>query len=253
MATYQIYLGGYDVHSNTYIDSLDIVRNRRITRAPIIRSNLTIIPEGKLQPLKITVGGVLVSTDYTTLRDALVNLEAAVYNGKQRFTLDDERYAVVINSNFSRSFIGLTNFITKYKAKFEAELPFWLDLHPNSDSRTPSSGDAYTVNNGGQVPIPAKVLITAGDNIVDDIMFQNDTSSLEFKYRGTLASGDQLTVDMGFDYDNKPTYTVSSLASGDVISHFEGDFLELATGDNSLIYSGASATIAVHWRKGFYD
>lgn len=251
-ASWQIYLGTYQLGSNVDIDTIECIRNRRITQSSIIRSHLTIIPEGKLQPLNISIQGTLAATTWDTLRTAMQTFQNAVYNGKQKFTIDNERYIKVINSSFSWSLV--TQFFARYSVKFIAELPYWLAETPDSDTETPTSGSGYTVNNGGQVRVPCKITITPTGELADDCQFENTTLGLLFKYRGTIAAGKSLVVDMGYDQDNKPTYYVTNDGVSDM-ANFEGDFMEIDPGDNTFELTGGSndVQVVIAFRKGYYS
>lgn len=249
---WDIDLGSYNLGDETAIEALSVVANKRISQHPIIRSHVTEIPDGKLKPLQIKIKGKISGSTYAALRVALEGLRNAVYNGKQNFELDTDRYARVVSSNFGWSFITKT--IVKYNVTFLAELPFWLANTPDSDDRFPTSGVGYTINNGGQVRVPCKIeIIAPAGGISDDIQFENTSLGLLFKYRGALAEAKTLVVDMGFDTHNKHNFKVENDGVSDM-ANFEGDFAEATPGDNIFKFTGPTSTqIKIYFRKGYYN
>lgn len=253
MATFGITLGTYDIGTEAAVSAVKIITQRRIIQSPVLRSDMTIIPEGKLKPLKISISGTLLGSSYSSLRTELGKLRGAVQSTRQEFHLDDDRFVNVIDSNFDYSFVK-TDFCN-YSAKFLAELPYFLAATAESSvTLVPVSGQTYAIGNDGDVGIPLKIVLRASEagTIADAIQFENVTDGSLFKFRGTLTQTQQLVIDLGYDNDNVPTYT-AELDGVNVTSAFEGDFMQALSGTNWLALTGSIAmTVSVYWREGFY-
>lgn len=250
MANFQILIGTYNIGSEAAVNAIDVITQKRIAQYPIIRDNLTVIPEGKNKPLSIDIRGTVKGTDYTSLRTAIKELRQALEAGRQSFYLDDERYARILNSNFDYAYV--TQDYCNYNARFVCELPYWLADAASSDVRGPTSGATYPITSNGDIRIPLKVILTAPvGGISDNIIFENKTSGLLFKFRGALAATEQLVIDAGYDDYNRPNYKVE-LEGVSAMSAFEGDFMYLEDGINNLEFTGeAATTVSLYWRDGF--
>lgn len=254
MATWGVTLGTYDIGTEAAISAVKIISQRRLIQSPVLRSDMTIIPEGKQKPLKINLKGTVAGSDYTSTRTALAELRGAVESTVQNFTIDDDRYARVVSQGFDYAFV--TTDFANYNAKFLAELPYFLASTAMSDIQaTPTSGVTYPIGGAGDVPVPLKIVIDANEvgTIADAIQFENITEGTLLKYRGTLTQTQQLIIDLGYDNNNKPKYTVT-LDGVNAMSAFEGDFLQVMEGTNWLELTGSVAlTVSVYWRDGYYS
>lgn len=86
-------------------------------------------------------------------------------------------------------------------------------------------------------------------DIADDIQLENETTGELFKYRGTLLSGDDLVVNNRVD---DPDLAVENDGDDD-IANFEGDFVTLNPGNNTIKFTGAAnAQVALEYRKAWY-
>ncbi|OGM12525.1 hypothetical protein A2V80_00830 [Candidatus Woesebacteria bacterium RBG_16_39_8b] len=251
MATFAVKLGTYALGTDAAVSAIDIITSRRISQSPIIRSNMTIIPEGKMQPLKISLKGTLVGSDYTSFRTALANLRSILEVSKQDFYLDDERFTRVIHTGLDYSFV--TTDFCNYAVNFLGELPYWLNVGTSYHTTVPTTAVSYPLNNSGDARIPLKIVLSApqATTISDNIQFENLTLGLLCKYRGLLGTGQTLVIDSGYDANNVPTFKVE-LDGVDAMSAFEGDFMAVTTGTNWVEYTGAAVgTFTAYWRQGY--
>jgi hypothetical protein len=68
------------------------------------------------------------------------------------------------------------------------------------------------------------------------------------KYRGTVAAGKILEIDNRYDTDD-----FEVLNDGvDDIAHFEGDFLNLSPGNNTIEVTGTMGAITLTYRNAWY-
>lgn len=254
MATWGVKIGTYDIAGTAPISGVKIVNSRRLQQFPIIRNEVTLIPEGKPTPIQINITGTIAGGNYSAMRDELSALRGAVESTTQNFYLDDDRYVRVVSKSLDYSFV--TTDFCNYNARFLGELPYWLAATAESNvNATPTSGVTYPINNGGDVPIALKIVIDANEvgTIADNIQFENATDGSLLKFRGTLTETQQLVIDMGYDNHNVIKYKVE-LDGVNAMSAFEGDFMRALAGTNYLELTGSVAcTVTVHWREGFYS
>jgi phage-related protein len=151
--------------------------------------------------------------------------------------------------DFSYSYTHISR-LAKWSASFVAHFPFWLSETLHSDSRVPASGVGYTLANAGNAPTRCKVTVTApGGGIADNCQIENTTVGTTTKYRGTLTQYEDLEIDNRVDSDD---FEVLNDAVDDM-ANFEGDFIILNPGNNTVEYTGtANAIVKFEWRDCWY-
>jgi len=253
MSTWAVTLGTYAIGTEAAVSAVKVVSNRRLKQYAIIRSATTLIPEGKLKPLTISLNGTISGATYDALQTELAQLRGAVQSTTQTLTLDDERYVRVVSSGFNYSFI--TTDYCNYSAKFLAGLPYFLATAASSNiNATPTTAVTYQLNRAGDVSVPLKIVIDANEvgTIADNIQFENVNDGTLLKFRGTLTQTQQLVIDLGYDNNNIPKYTVE-VDGVNAMSAFEGDFLSVLTGTNMMRLTGSvQCTVSLYWRDGYY-
>jgi phage-related protein len=218
----------------------------QLTKVPM--SEHSISETAKKKSISIDVEGSIVGTDYDDLRSKIDAFKAALV-GKQMLTLDDDRYIMAQKSAFGCPFSTLRT-IAKWKLTFKAEDPFYYSQTLHEDSRTPTSGSGYTIVNAGNAPTRVKIEVTApAGGIADACKIENQTNGESFQYRGTIAATKILEVDNRVDAND-----FSVLNDGvDDTKNFEGDFITLDPGNNTIIYTGtAGATVKLGHRDCWY-
>lgn len=247
-----INIGTFDLDSSNGISVEDIQFriNKNVQEFDITKAHGSIIPIAKRKSAGFNVRGKVNASDYDALRTALDNLKNALESSSEfKFTTDDDRYMNVQCRSFSQSWLAIRT-VAEFSFELVASYPFWLAASITTDSRTPTSGVGYTVNNPGNAYARAKITITAGGSAIsDDIKFQNSTVGQLFQYRGDLASTEALVINNRLD-----GVDLEVLNDGDdAIMDFDGDFITLAPGDNTLIFtSGASSpTVTVAFRPTY--
>lgn len=240
-----------DTNSVT-VGGIDIKERKQVKLENIPKSDGSIAETAKRSGYTIDVEGDVEGADYDTARTNLDALKAALYNGKQKFTIDDDRYVMAQLQSFSVEPVILRR-LWKWKATFVSNYPFWLSETEYTDDRDPTSGVGYTINNAGNAPTRLKVEVKApSGDITDNCQLENTTRGELCKYRGTIAEGETLEIDNRYDTDDFEVLnnTVSDKAN------FEGDFLNLSAGDNTIEYTGdvgaGGDTITLTWRAAWY-
>lgn len=237
-----------DDTNNIAIANIDIKENTDIKTHNIPKSNGSIAETAKLESLTITVTGDVGGSDYDDLRTNIDTLKAGILDGKQKFTIDDDRYITAQIKSFSYKYEWIRTLAT-WKAVFVAHYPYWLAESATSDDRTPTSGVGYTLTNDGNAPARVKIEITApAGGISDDIAVSNSTNGQGFTWTGDLAATKVLEVDNRYD-----TEDFEVLNDGDdEHEYYEGDFMELAPGDNTIVFTGTADTqVKITWRDTY--
>ena len=169
-------------------------------------------------------------------------------NGFQNLTKDDERYIYCQLKDFSYTYDHMSRRAT-WKAKFIAHNPFWYAVDPTTSALAPSTGVGFTLANGGNAPTRVKMELTARAETDDDCQVENTTKGEIFKYRGLIAAAAVLEVDNRHDSDD---FEVKNASSSD-FANFEGDFLTLDAGNNTVEYTGVDTPSTVFtWRDCWF-
>jgi phage-related protein len=246
----QIYFNSLDLAGTNYaIGNIAVKENKPATLHNIPLADGSIAEEAKRKSLTISIEGSISGSNYDELRTDIDTLKAALQAGIKQFTTDDDRYVNAQLQDFEYSFATLRT-LARFKATFIAHYPFWQAITATTDTRTPTSGVGYTLANNGNARARVKVEVTApGGGIADNCQIANSTTGQTMKYRGTIAAAKVLKVDNRTDSDD---YAVTNDAVDDT-ANFEGDFLELAPGNNTIVFTGtASASVKFTYKDCYY-
>lgn len=220
------------------INKISISEDKAVNIHKIPRTRGSIAEEAERQSLSITVSGSIVNSDYDALRTSFDLLKAALQDGLQKFTTDDDRYIMAQVESLSYEYVKLRTMIT-WEASFVAHYPYWLAETASVDDRQPTSGAGYAITNNGNAPARIKIEITApAGGITDDIKIENQTTGKSFQYRGTINEAEVLEVDNRVDGDDFEVLNDGADAKVD----YEGDLMELDPGENTIIFTGPAGT-----------
>lgn len=234
-----------DSANDIAIADINVKVARAIQETDLPKAHGSVIPAGKRKSIAVSIKGSIIGTDYDDLRTNLDALKAALEaSADQKLTTDDDRYLMVQYRNFSYSFERLRRF-ANFSFDLVAQYPFWLSETLTQIEKTQgvdlTNGVAFTVANAGNAPARVKITFTnndagAGSTISDDINVKNTTTGDEFDYRGALAAGKNLEVDDRVVDDDQ----IVENDNADDIANFEGDFITLNPGNNSIVITSAS-------------
>ena len=239
--------------NNITIGKISIKENKNVQASKIPQTDGSIAETAKRGSLTISVEGDIAGTNVDNLRTNLDALRAGLHNGMQKFTTDDDRYIMAQLKDFDYSYTHL-KISANWRATFIAHFPFFLSETEHEDERTPTSGVNYdpVLNNAGNAPCRVKIEITApGGGIVDNIKIENTTtgSGKSFQYRGTLTQYETLEIDNRYDTDDFEVLNDSV----DDHANYEGDFITLLPGNNTIKFTGTANTIVKFtWRDCWY-
>jgi phage-related protein len=226
-----------DDGSTYLIDDFSIDENLSVPLHKIPNSEGSKAEDGERESITIKMSGSITGTNYDALRTSIDALKAALYDGIQKFTLDDDRYIMAQIQSFSPKWKRLRTLFV-WEATFIAHYPFWLAETATTDTRTPTSGVGYTLTNNGNSPARVKIEITPTASMADACKVENQTNGKSFQYRGTVASGKVLEVDNQYDTDDQQVLNDGA----DAIVDYEGDFIVLEPGENTIIFTGTAST-----------
>jgi len=250
MATIQLKFGSLalDSTNNITISGISEKSQKAVNAVNIPVTDGAIAETARLGAKQITIQGDIAGTSYDNLTVNLDALHAGLLNGMQKLTKDNERYIYCQLKDFSYSYEHMTRF-AKWTATFIAHYPFWLAETASTSDTAPTSGTGYVIANAGNAPTRVKIVITANGEIDDDCQFENTTLGQTLKYRGTVAAGDDLEIDNRHDTDD---FQVLNDGVSDM-TNFEGDFITLQPGNNTVEYTGTAITKALlTWRSCWY-
>lgn len=236
--------------NNIAVSDIDVKERTTLKAHSIPKSDFSIAEAVRRTSMTITVNGDIGGTDYDDLRTNLDTLKAGLYNGLQKFTIDDDRYMMAQVQSFNSKFKWIRT-LADWKATFVAHFPFWLAESASTDSRTPTSDVTYEITNNGNAPARVKVRITNNDGgaIANDIAFTNTTNGDNFRYTGTLADTKILEVDNRYDTDDFEVLNDGT----DAHTAYEGDFITLDPGVNAVKFTGSGTVgIVLDWRDTYY-
>ncbi len=239
-----------DETNKVAVSDINIRASKKLSQSKIPKAEGSIIPVSMKAVIDISLSGTIIGTDYDNLRTNLDNLKAAFESSsEEKLTLDDDRFIMVQYKDFSIKYETLRTFC-KFSVSLIASYPVWLSETLSSDERVPTSGVGYTINNPGNAPTRLKVTITApAGGISDDCQLENTTKNELMKYRGAIAAGKSLVVNDRTDQDDQ---TVENDGTEDW-ANFEGDFITLDPGDNTIEFTGTTgATVKLEYRGAWY-
>ncbi len=252
MANIQLKFGtlALDSTNNITISKINWKDSRSIQTSNIPVTDGAIAEEAKLGAKTLIVEGDIAGSGYDALQANIDTLEAGLKSqGLAALTKDDARYIMAQLKDFTFDYVHPTR-LAKWTATFVAHFPFWLSETELTDSRVPASDVGYTINNPGNAPARVKFTFTApGGGISDNLKVENQTTGKSFQYRGNVSGYESLEVDNRYDTDD------FEVLNNGVEDHanFEGDFITLNPGDNTIVFIGTENTIvAMAYRATFY-
>lgn len=252
MATIAIKFGSHNLGTTEDVEQIQARSSHIINPVFIPRKGGFIIPTGEVGPGEISLSGKLVSSSYDNLSTAQNTFNSALKQGKAKLTFDNTYYMYGQLRDFDWSYIAMTKAIV-WTATFVTEEAKRFSETFQSQTKSPTTGVAYTdVSNAGNATTRAKISITnnTGGNL-SNFTFENQTTGDKFKFTGTVSNTKILVVNNYADYSDT-AITVTNDGT-DAIAYFEGDPIRLASGTNSLVYTGSTAvSVKTEWHDAYY-
>ena len=243
--TYALTFGGYTLPATFYVASAPTDRQVTITKLPR-RDGARLQTAGQTHK-KFTVQGGIVASSPGNLRPLLDALQAALASGPANFATESDRYyRNCYVQNYSDSYGGTGwNYIADCRFDVIAGDPFSYSTTtttvPTTITGTPQT---FSVTNSGTAPaLPQIALTTSGTTLA--LTLTNTTTGQACTITGTVSSGAVIVID-GLN----ETVTIGGV---DYTALFDGVFLSLANGTNSLTLTGANiSNVTVSWQNRYY-
>lgn len=237
-----------DDTNNITISRVSVKVGKNVPTTKIPQTIGSVAEEAEEAYKTIAIEGDIAGNDYDDLRTNLDSLRAGL-QGIDKLTTDDDRYINCQLKDFDFSYTTLRTH-ANWKATFVAHFPLWLAETATEDERTPTSTVGYVIANAGNAPTRIKIEVTApAGGIADACKIENTTTGKSLQYRGTIDAAEVLEVDNRYDTDD---FEVLNNGVDDHVN-FEGDFLTLNPGNNTIVYTGtAGAVIKITHRNAWY-
>ncbi len=240
-----------DSNNNVAVEDMNISVAKSIQEFDLPKFHGSVVPIGKRKTLNVRIRGTITGSNYDNLRSKLDDLKGAFEgSSEQNLTLDDDRILKVQYRNFAYSYKTLRTF-ADFSVDLVASDPFWYGSSVTTHDENPAiSTTPFVVNNPGNAPSRVRVRISnASGNIIDNCRLENQTTGETMQYRATVLMGKNLVINNRMDSED-----LSVTNDGvDDIKNFEGDFLTLNPGDNTLVFTGTGSTrIEIEFRAAYY-
>jgi len=248
-----INIGTFDLDSanNVAVEDINISVAKSIQEFDLPKFHGSVVPIGKRKTLNVRIRGTITGSNYDNLRSKLDGLKGAFEgSSEQNLTFDDDRILKVQYRNFAYSYKTLRTF-SDFSVDLVAQDPFWYAVSLTTSDQNPVTvGTPFIVNNPGNAPARVKVQVShATAAIQDDCRLENQTTGETMQYRGTVFAGQNLIVNNKMDSQD---LSVTNNGADD-IKNFEGDFITLNPGNNSLVFTGVNGTRAqLIFRAAYY-
>lgn len=248
-----INIGTFDLDqtNNVAVEDINVSVAKSIQEFDLPKFHGAVVPIGKRKTINVRIRGTITGSNYDNLRSKLDGLKAAFEgSSEQNLTLDDDRILKVQYRNFAYSYKTLRTF-SDFSVDLVASDPLWYAASLTTSDQNPVSvGTPFIVNNPGNAPARVKIQVShATATIQDDCRLENQTTGETMQYRGTLFSGQDLIVN-----NRMSSQDLSVTNNGvDDIKNFEGDFITLNPGNNSLVFTGVNGTrVQIIFRAAYY-
>ena len=238
--------------NNIAIEDINIQIAKAVRSFELPKSYGSVVPIAKRSSAIFRVKGTIIDSDYDALRTGLDSLKSKLESSSEyQLTIDDDRYMNVQYRNFAYSWKKLRTFAV-FNFDLIASDPFWYaSTATTANPQSWTTGVTFTVTNSGNAPTRLKITITCGATPVsDDIRIENTTTSDLLQYRGSLTTGQVLVINNRVDAAD---VAVTKDGVNDIV-RFEGDFITLNPGANSIKLTSAisNLTLRLDHRNAWY-
>lgn len=220
-------------------------KKRSRTAEPAFSHGGRDMADGMLRVRVLQVEGLVQGANQAAYEAAHFELTSWLYKEDLQLSYDPSNYIKVKRiSSFKHTFVE-GGFLRIAKVSFTCvcEDPFWYESALSSDTQTVvSSPWAFILANSGSVETYPIFTITAAAINVDMTLSNTTDDNRKFRYQDTgFYIGSVVVIDCA-----EGTVTRDGT---NLISAFDGSFLPLLKGSNSLEYVGANVTILTEYRE----
>jgi len=243
---FTLQFGDYTFPNTTFeVQSYPIMGDVKANSVP--RRHGAIIQGNYIKERKFKVKGYLHNAAESSTHTELLALQAALTDGEQSFKDRADRY---INARLSKfnptNEKGTDKAVKEINLELIADDPFFYSIAGTTVNFSATAGTTqFDASNSGNVfAEPVFSFYASAGDISDGIKLTNKSKSNEvFQFRGTVADGTTLEVDSSdFTVENNGV---------DGLSYYEGDFMGLVAGSNTLEFEGSECEIEITFRPRF--
>jgi len=233
----------WQLPSEFHLTNLDF--RRRLKISPKAHADgAADISDQKIEPRYLSLEGLL-SAENDSEYDNKWN-ELILKISQKDFYLRDGDWQILIHRtrDVKQSFDpGLRKRLSEIEIEFVALDPFWYHKDLSYEEQSCSSPPTeFTVTNDGNYMVYPVIKITANANNPSMSVKNKSDNNILFSYSdGGFTTGKQLIVNC--------KEGIVQLDEVDTIRYFDGQFLKLLAGNNTIEYDGAAATIRFEWHK----
>ena len=243
-----IKIGSYSF--TDYIDTFEISQDSRLEQVTIPRRDGFLSDVAYKSGMSIRIGGVITCQDYNTTRSVLNSIKNALGNGLVVFTLFSDRQVSCQKTYFMSSHEEVDMRRIRWEAQLACDDFGFVDVDPTASERTISESpqtEAF-VNNGNLETRPIIRITAGGDNIASGLRIDNTSTGKYCVINMVITAGNWIEIDSDL-------LTVVDQAAASKLAYFSGDFLKLAAGSNSIVWTGtaASSPLLKMTYRGKYD
>lgn len=251
--TYLLQFGSYQLPPTFYVSSAE--SNRIVPSAKLPRADGSRILVGYLDAKKITVRGAVVCASLSTgggapVRTQLDSLKAALASGPANFTTATDRYWRNCQVSEYSDGYEATEFSRIATVQFTvlSPDPWSYEVATQTPSRaiTASGQTLAATNNGNAYAFPL-FSVTVGATGTLSATITNSTTGESFTLNGAVTAGDVFVIDC---------LNQSVTRAGiDVTAYFDGYFLRLLPGANTITVAYTSSTLtnlALNWNNRWW-
>lgn len=244
-----------DVDLSDYFSTWQETCGSRLNAMTAPRRHGAILSEAVVEDARrIQIKGTLMADTPEELRDILDDLGELFMRRNKRLQLWDDRYRFSYKSDFTFAYIiGSAMRAVDFDLAFFCPDPFWYSTTGDTEPYELNTGHtvidvtnsiyrrAFTLTNNGKVTVYPKITVTAGASVpLTTITVRNLTQGLYFVYTGTIAVTKSLVVN--------PNLLIVTNDGEEDLTNFNGDFLGLRMGANSMEIEGTTpATYTFEW------
>lgn len=221
----------------------------RLQVDPVPYRDGAIVSTPRAGEMHVEVRGMLYS-DASTLRTKMDALLAALNTGRQKLYLHSDRFTYATKKSVTTNY-DHSSFMRYCDVSivFLCDTGFWESETASSDTwSSPASGGTKVVANAGNANAQPIYALTFGTAGIANVRLA--LGSDYFTLLGPVGAGDVIRVDVA-----AKTVTLAS-SEADKIAMFEGTFLSLTPGNNTLTYTLVSgpavSQIVTSWRDRWY-
>lgn len=231
--SFQVKLGSYEF--GDFVDTFEIQQDSRVEQVAIPRRHGYMSDVGYRGGMSIRIGGLIYNDDYTVARTQFNLLKNAFQLGKSDLTVFSDRKISVQKTSFQVSYEDQDLRRFRWEAQLASDDFGFVDVDPTVESvDAAASPQEDVIANPGNLETNHVMRITANtDNIASGIRIDNLTTGKYFIYNAQIDAGDYIEIDTDL-------LTVVDNAAANKIASFSGDFFQLASGNNTIRWTGTA-------------